>query len=157
MLTIVIPTMTLHLVKNSYSMMSFFLLQRREEEERVNCQNFRQNLSHVLKIEHTSPQVHSSMTYNFTMHCYPRNQQDCECSKLTCQVLATREQFLVLPDVTFAMLPTPNTPPSAITMTSSCGLGLLQFLAFLCALLCPNEFYSWDAGKALNKTILQLV
>ena len=38
----------------------------------------RQNLLHVLKIEHTFPQVLSSMTYHFTMHCHPYivNMQD---------------------------------------------------------------------------------
>ena len=91
------------------------------------------------------------MTYDFTMHQYPRNQQH---GSVTCQVLATQEWFLVLPDVTFAMLPMPNAPPSAIKMMSSCVL----FLAFPHTLLCSNEFIVGVQEEPGNKAIiLQLV
>ena len=53
---------------------SHFVL-RSEEEERVTAKFWnRPDLPHVLLIEHTFPQVHSSTIYDLTTRCYPRSQ-----------------------------------------------------------------------------------
>ena len=74
----------------------------REGGRECNCQTFETGrISCYIKIEHTFPNVHSSTIYDFTMPHYPPNQHDVSAQSLaTCQVLATQEQFSVLPDVT---------------------------------------------------------
>ena len=57
-------------------MMMSCLFQREEEERVTNKIQNRQNLPHVLKIEHTFPQVRSSTICDLTMQCYPHSQQD---------------------------------------------------------------------------------
>ena len=74
----------------------------REGGRECNCQTFKTGrISCYIKIEHTLPNVHSSMISDFTTPRYLPNQHDVSALSLaTCQVLATQEQSSVLPDVT---------------------------------------------------------
>ena len=126
--------MCLHFIKQECMMMSFLL--RREEKERVTgkFQN-RQNLSNVLKLEHTFTQVRCSTIYDLTTQCCPHSQQDLNAPSLP-------GKFSALPDsknfVLRCYLPLTGEECSVAVYSNSCTAVDMAFLKSFPGLCTPH-------------------
>ena len=94
--------MNLCLISTKNTWWRNFLLQREEEGKVTAKIQNRQNLLHVLKIEHTFPQGRSSTINDFTMQYYLHSQQDVNAPWRSS--IATQEQLSALPGVTNVVL-----------------------------------------------------